>query len=33
MVRDYIMIGMFLLVGSFVVHRLLRRHWDSKHRG
>lgn len=31
MVRDYIMVAAFLLVGSFVVHRVLRRHWNTKH--
>jgi hypothetical protein len=31
MVRDYIMIAVFLLVASFTVHRLLKRHWNAKH--
>jgi len=31
MIRDYIMIAVFLLVASFVVHRLLKRHWNAKH--
>jgi hypothetical protein len=31
MVRDYIMMAMFLLAASFVVHRLLKRHWNAKH--
>jgi len=30
MVRDYIMIAVFLLAASFVVHRLLKRHWNAK---
>jgi hypothetical protein len=31
MVRDYIMIAVFLLAASFVVHRLLKRYWNAKH--
>jgi hypothetical protein len=30
MVRDYILIAVFLLAASFVVHRLLKRHWNAK---
>ena len=28
--RDYIMIAVFLLAVSFVVHRLLKHHWNAK---
>ena len=31
MVRDYIMIVVFLLAASFAVHRLLKRHRNAKH--
>ena len=30
MVRDYIMMAAFLLIASFVVHRLLRRHRNGR---
>jgi hypothetical protein len=30
MARDYIMIAVFLVVASFVVHRLLKCHWNAK---
>lgn len=32
MARDYIMIAVFLLVVSFVIHRLMKRYWVSKRR-
>jgi hypothetical protein len=28
MVRDYIMVAVFLVVAWFVVHRMLRWHWE-----
>jgi len=31
MVRDYIMMAAFLLIASFAVHRLLRRHRNGRH--
>jgi hypothetical protein len=31
MVRDYILMAVFLLAASFVVHRLLKRRWNAKH--
>ena len=31
MVRDYIVITVLLLRRRFLVHRLLKRHWNAKH--
>lgn len=31
MVRDYIMMAVFALAALFVVHRLVKRHWNAKH--
>ena len=30
MVRDYIMIAVFLVVALLVVHRLFKRYWKAK---